>query len=477
MLSTGFLNVDVMVTEFSCKDSSVLTSLGDGCTELRWKLQVGSEVDPLEIKVHIDEGDAACTKVAVMTAKGFQMSQLFPNRHACDGDDFAFSAPLKRDFEHRWSFKGRLPGLTVPKFYQFMPFNLDEWFDATIMRQLPDDMFEVVAFMPDATGKLKQVGYSDVSKEDLREAKSQRPLEVPVRYLELKVPATNSRSGIALLLDGKESITHRFVRPSPPPVIGDLPQSKRNALRVQVTKDRTLVTCNDSEAVLRDFLSQTVRRGARNQSATRQSWVIHVGPFCSHKIELESRSSEVAAIRIDDVPCITASSEVLGCDGSFSCQIRLVGDKTLLFQVFMVNVDGHTLDATGSVSNIWQYVCTCELRVRSFNAPLEASLLVNGVDFQDLHAYSADVSEEGLELDPDKFREDYGITVPYKVDIEADTDFQSFAKRLIGLGPENKDGASLFGLFDVLCCRRPAQETQAPVYRERTSGNQRLEPM
>mmetsp|Transcript_33097 Transcript_33097/g.77456 ORF Transcript_33097/g.77456 Transcript_33097/m.77456 type:complete len:490 (-) Transcript_33097:74-1543(-) len=475
------IDLDVLVTQFSRKDQSVLSSLGKDCLEIRWQLQVGFDSDPLEIKVHVDEANPAATAVGIVIARGFQMTQLFPTRRGVEGEAFAFSAPMKQDFVHRWSFRGRIPSLTVPKFYEFMTPDLDQWVPATVMMQHPSGSFEILAFIPDPSGNvLREVGYANVSKEELREATTSRPVELPVRCLELHVPADDPTCA-ALFLNGKGRITHRFSRPSPPPDIsGELahPRPRLNAMRVHVTKDRQVVCCQEGEAVLRDFLSAEVLRGPMLVAPKRKSWVLQLGPFCWHKVDAELRTPERVVIRIDDTPCIECTGQALGCEaGVFSCEINFVGEKIFMFQVFMVNIDGHPLDDTGAVRYVTKYNCRCKVIVRNLGDPFDAELVVNGVNFEELAQTRANGADEGLEVEPEKFRLDYGVGVPHKVDVDADTDFQAFAKRLIGLGPtETHDSSGLFGLFNIFCCRRPVSTSAEPVQPERKRSSRKARP-
>mmetsp|Transcript_50000 Transcript_50000/g.88045 ORF Transcript_50000/g.88045 Transcript_50000/m.88045 type:complete len:566 (+) Transcript_50000:77-1774(+) len=395
--------LDVMVTEFSCHDSSVLTALGKHSKEAKWKVQVGQDTDPVDITLHVDMGVVSGPAVQVSsngrtvfkTAGGYTRKAMYD------------------DFEHRWPFRGKIRGMHEPNVFELRPHALaaaDEWFPATITGQREDGRLEVEAVMPGIDG-FQQVSYPAVDKADLREAGTRQPLQIPERCLTLQVPRDDPLQA-CLSLDGKDLVTHHFARPSP------TCRFLKKRMELCVSKDRSVVTGNVGHAMLSHFVTGEVRAVRSDIQTLRHSWTVQVGPFAEHTVLVEKkhRFSKIVSLSIDGQPFVEASAEDIDHHGDgWKCNFRFVGEKIIDFEVHESNRDGVTLDSKDHVLQKKKYVHECCVTLGDDMDMRTATFTVDSQDFRELPPRTPLHEEENISMSPQALNLTYGILVPYKV--------------------------------------------------------------
>jgi len=416
-------DLDVMVVEYACHDSSVLTTLGKHSKEAKWKVQVGYDTTPVDIRLHVDQGVVSGPAVQV-TSNGklvFKTAGSYTRKAMYD------------DFEHRWPFRGTIKGMNEPSMFQLRPHAMaaEDWFSATITGQREDGLFEVVAMMPDNAGGFNQVSYPAVDKADLREASTCQPLQIPERCLTLQVPRDEPLQA-CLSLDGQDLVTHHFARPSPSCIPDD--DSRQQKLELFVTKDRSIVTGNVGHAVLSHFVSGEVQAVSSDARTLRHAWTIQVGPFAEHTVVVEKHHwiSNIISLTVDGQPFVEASAEDIDCHtGGWECKFRFIGEKIIDFEVHESNRDGAPLDSKDHVLQKKKYVHECCVTV--------------GEDLNMRTATFTVDSQEKTSISPEALNLTYGILVPYKVNHEAPCGIFGFSA--------SRGGASKTGRrVKTMCC-------------------------
>mmetsp|Transcript_155791 Transcript_155791/g.271056 ORF Transcript_155791/g.271056 Transcript_155791/m.271056 type:complete len:547 (+) Transcript_155791:67-1707(+) len=409
--------LDVMVVEYSCHDSSVLNALGKHSKEAKWKVQVGYDVAPVNITLQVDKGvvSGPAVKLSSDGRVVFQTAGGYTRRAMYD------------DFEHRWPFRGKIRGMSEPNMFEIRPHAMasDQWFPATITGQREDGLFEVVAMMPDNFGGFKQESYPAVDKADLREASTGKLLKIPERFLSLRIPRDDPLQA-CLSLDGQDLVTHHFARPSPSLMLKSDAHSLKKQLELRVAKDRSKVTGNVGHAVLSHFVNGEVQAVSSDIQKLRHSWTIQVGPFAEHTVVVEKKHilSKILSLTVDGEPFVEASAEDIDCfSGGWECKFRFVGERIVDFEVHESNRDGVTLDSKDHVQQKKKYVHECCVTVGEDMDMRTATLTVDSEDFRDLPAHRQLHEEENISMSPEALRQTYGILVPYKVNQTASCGF------------------------------------------------------
>mmetsp|Transcript_57038 Transcript_57038/g.104329 ORF Transcript_57038/g.104329 Transcript_57038/m.104329 type:complete len:550 (-) Transcript_57038:336-1985(-) len=394
--------LDVMVVEYSCHDSSVLNALGKHSKEAKWKVQVGYDVAPVNITLQVDKGvvSGPAVKLSSDGRVVFQTAGGYTRRAMYD------------DFEHRWPFRGKIRGMSEPNMFEIRPHAMasDQWFPATITGQREDGRLEVDAVMPGIDG-FQQVSYPAVDKADLREAGTRQPLQIPERCLTLQVPRDDPLQA-CLSLDGKDLVTHHFARPSP------TCRFLKKRMELCVSKDRSVVTGNVGHAMLSHFVTGEVRAVRSDIQTLRHSWTVQVGPFAEHTVLVEKkhRFSKIVSLSIDGQPFVEASAEDIDHHGEgWKCNFRFVGEKIIDFEVHESNRDGVTLDSKDHVLQKKKYVHECCVTLGDDMDMRTATFTVDSQDFRELPPRTPLYEEENISMSPQALNLTYGILVPYKV--------------------------------------------------------------
>jgi hypothetical protein len=316
----------------------------------------------------------------------------------------------------QWPFRGSARGIGEKNRFEMRLAGTgsEQWFPATLTKQRADGLFELIAFRPDRSGVMMQLGYPAVRAADIRDAATGREFQVPQRTLALEVPAKDP-SHATLCVDGHGLITHHFARVTPPNSVGP------KAIKIEVSNNRENAKVEVGHSILAHYLSNEVRAVTQTAQKRKCIWTIQVGPFAEHTIQVESKmASRIITLSVDGERFVEASAEDIDCVGAhWECKFRFVGETCLSFDVPETNADGYVLDSRALVEKRSRYVRECHLRLVDESNLTCAELSIDGVDFRQLPLKRHDRTEEQLHVSPQAFQMTYGVPIPYKVNEHA----------------------------------------------------------
>jgi len=295
-----------------------------------------------------------------------------------------------------------------------------------------------------------------VRKGDIRVKETLDALEVPERCLSLTVPAQDPLNA-TLALDGVP-VTLFFACFSPAPA-RPLVDAQRSRVTLHVNCDRTEVRSDVGAKALEFFIFGGVR-ALRTYSANKASrtWEFQVGPFALHKVELSSVASitgkRIFNLAVDGVNLVEATRKSLDCPPDMLLlQFRLLGEKSLDWEVFENDVDGEPLATKGIATQKTTYLHQCTITLPAECPIPQATFCVDGTEFSQLQGASKQVIDEPLRISPADLETTWNLRAPYKVRChESESEvFASLRKKL----------GSFFNLLPegpFSCCGRPGME-------------------
>jgi len=431
--------VDIMVVEFRSHDSTVGSAIGRNHRETQWKVMYDHTKAPIDIKLQAQEHKLHSHEVSV------ECNGL----HILHGAGNHTKAKMAEDFHYQWPFRATIRGVNEVGFFEFSPphFCNSRWFPATITSQRQDGLFEVRAQEPDANGRMAEMTYQAVHKDNLREAASGNPLSVSENCLKLEVPKHDPLHASLRLANG-EPVTHHFGRASPHLATGQ----KKPELALKVSKDRSMVTGNVGHRVLSHFVSGEVQAVNCDMERLKHSWTLQVGPFAEHTIQIEKKHTlgKIVTLSVDDEVLVESNAVDIGCTGKeWQCTFRFVGERILDFEVYKTNKEGSALDDTAHVKERRTYVHECCVTVSNEWDFSSAHLLVDGKAFTELPTKPQVHDEPNLTMAPLAMLHSYGVATPYKVDQNALSNISIFAKQVVD---KTRDGRMAAGGFFAQCC-------------------------
>jgi len=405
-----------MLTEYACHDESFMTALGSHNKALSWAIEGGGRSTPVKIGLQMEK--TMMGKAEIMVTEGDRM--LFPI-----GAGQA-KASLSEDLIHRWNFCGLPVGLNEPQFYEALVSPAEAaadaedscpvppaWHPATVTKLLEGgSSFEVLVTMIDDSGASTEVLRSPVNCADLRERHTKKRIHVPWRYIKLQIPRANPLQA-ALTSDKGEPIANFFGMPTPagPDAIA------LSTLTIRADRERSSVHVNTSAAALAQFVIREAFRGEVRADRSHKAWTLHLGPFAEHAVTLE-KGSQMGMLRlsVDGRRLAEASAQDLGCEGgTWECEFRFHGKNILDFVVFETNRYGMPLDVQGTVTQESRVEHTCSVLVPSTFDLSSAHLRVEGLDFERLPTKPPAADGKSHTAPLEMLRQEYGISVPYKV--------------------------------------------------------------
>lgn len=419
-LVTDRSELDMMVVEYSCHDSSVLTSLGAHSKEARWKVQVAYDATPVDIKLHVDKGVVSGPAVDV-TCNG---EKIF---HAASG--YTRKA-MYDDFEYQWPFRGTVRGVNEEDMFELRPHAsaaADVWYPTKITSQHENGTFECVVMMPNSWSGSEPMVFPAVEKGDLREVGTHNPVKPPERFMKLQIPRDDPWHA-CLSLENKDLVTHHFAWPSPTPA----PDGRAHSnLQLHVSKDRKLVTGERGHAVLAHWATGEVQFVTSVNERLKHSWTIQVGPFAKHTVAVEKKwsLSKIVSLTIDGHPFVEATAEDIDYHGKgWQCKFRFVGERVIDFDVYESNRHGYALDSKANVSQKRKYVHDCCVTIPDDMDMREAVFTVDGNEAKNLALRPYSNEKDTISISPHAMQQTYGILVPYKVNYKAPTSMEAAIK-------------------------------------------------
>lgn len=419
-------NMDAMVVEYSCHDSSVNSALGEQTKETKWKVQVGYDARPLNISMQVDESVANGAAVQI-TCNG---AMIFKTLGGYSNE------PDFEDFEHRWSFRGTIRAINEYGIFELRPNSeVDKWYPGLVTRQREDGLFDAVAMMPGDSVDPQPLNLSGVKREDVREVGTRK--QIPERCLTLQVPRDDPQH--ACLKVDKDLVTHYFAWPSPSPSSSSNAQTQK--LELCVSQDCRVVTANVGRAVLSHFASGEVQAVRSEAKDRHHSWTVQVGPFAEHTIALEKKHefSKVLSLSVDGHPFIEAMAQDIDWHGAgWECKFRFVGER-------VVHIDGEGLEIKDRMLQRRKYVHECTVSLGDDLDLSSAKLRLDSLDFEELPARPKPVAEEKLSTSPEELRRTYGILVARSLAEEAEGGISRLSSSGKGSGKTQRR-------FEKTCC-------------------------
>lgn len=400
-------DLDVMVLSYSCFNENSKKSLGPDCYEATWKVRVGQNPTPIVIQVHVDRSNPGVPNVRI-TSDG---ECIFPKDSTCE------MAKIRGDFQHKWHFTGSIEGMHETNHFEILTTLSQEWLPATMLCETPEGCYDMVAEMPDSQGGFKYVVFPGVSKGDIRYASSHKIPEARERFLMLEVPAQDPANAV-LSVDDCELVTLYFARPSP------APGGPCRSLHLQVSQDRTEVLANMSHLALTDFMKSEVRAvddvwHYQAQDVLKRSWIIQLGHFAEHSIQLEKSQLENSHYRllVDGDTVVAASLDDLDCDDdTWECTFHLVGERSVEFDVYEMDEVGSSSASVGRIVQKHKYSHECRVTVQHVHDDEKIiELIVDDKNYNALPHLPASKDETLVRVTVEELKASYGIDVPHKV--------------------------------------------------------------
>jgi len=418
---------------------------------------VGNGKKTIDIQLFVDRSVVGNCEVGVVC----DGKQVFPmpgaTSNVAGGHE---KMRLRETFTWRHPFRGTVKGLGKPKYFELRPVHLhgESWHPATLKEQMDDGTFRAMVFMPDGTGGEKEVYYPLVQRENIRDRASKRSIVIPERALVLTVPVQDPLH--ATLEVDQELCTHFFARPTPPPAKPPL-KANKSRITLTVNQERGEVSGDVGYSTFGHFLDGEVRAVKSDATRARHVWVIQVGPFAEHVVELarNPKSSKVYVLSVDGEVLVEAAAEdIESREDWWECQFRLLGEKYLDWDVFETDVDGNSLDSKGVVSQKTKYSHELIVSFTANDANLgRAKLHIDNHDFTDL-PQMRDMRDRDKQLrcPPEALRGTYNLLTPYKVNEQEPDGFAALGKALGGLFCSPGD-------FFTRCCGRPPTDAEGTV--------------
>lgn len=412
----------VMVTRFTCLDSTVLSNIGKSCKMAVMRVQVGTTARPVEIRLLVDAGGWGTPDVRV--SSGYDC--LFPKRGSQGS-----RAKLRDDFAFSWPFRGPVEGLREPGIYEVWRSRLGEqpaWMPCTLMERREDGTYEVLAQVADGAGNSRDVEFHDVQEGDIRSQSTKAPLSVPERCLELVVPREDPlRATLGLSGTGEAGFfAHYLTHVDTAGGFGSGLQqvdlvfdAPRQEVLVRVAKNREWVFASVGRGAISRFVRSAPAAVRAEVDRRSRSWVVQLGPHVEHRISLERKNfgSRIFCLTIDGESFVEATAGDLRCSaGVWECQFRFVGRAYMNFEVYETSADDDALDQRATVAEGLTYVHECSVAIQDELNLDTAELLLNGVPFGELPLVEEFLHPEPkLSMNLNDFEAEFGMKVPKRV--------------------------------------------------------------
>jgi hypothetical protein len=397
--------LDVFVSQFTSHDSTVGSAIGRNSKDVAWKVIYDRDARPLDIKMNIQEHKLHYHEVGI----------------ECDGQALLAGAgssvaKMKQDFSYTWPFRGDVFGVNDVNFFEMRPAHLggalDVWYPATITKSNLNGTFQADVMEPDGFGGLRKIAYPSIERDNLREASTQRPLEVPHNSMTLCVLEKDPMTA-TLSLENGTLVTHNFGRLSP------APNGDKRQLNFVVARDRSSVKANIGHAELAHFCSGQVRTVKNDVQRFSRAWTFQLGPFAKHTIYISKNytAGSVITLSVDGEVFVEATALEIGCKGGeWHCDFTFFGERALNFQVFETNKDGQPTEETGTVTEKRKYAHKCSVVIPNTMDFRTAQLTIDGRYFHEHEVAQPKHEEPYVEMHPHAMQSTYGVVVPYKVD-------------------------------------------------------------
>jgi len=456
------------MTGFHMEDNSYFS-------ERRWLVRAGPAELPLSIEIVLrvnwkHQRDGVLSKLGSMTSNephafivsnerrgdSVQEQQLFPSAQHPSFRECEDGGVLDCDVTHRWLLYGPADFCSEKNFYEAQPgYASGPWFLATILKQLPGGIFEAVLTLP-GPGGVREVTVPGLTPEQLREAKSKKPLEVPrERELRLHVPCRDPLQA-SLRISGAEGLescwSHLAIFSPSPTRVGETLQPFLRTVDLQVSKDRHRVRASVGGSHLKLFLTDEVRAVTRDPYGELCLWTLRVGPLTEHTIEVErwGEQSRTILLKVDGEPIVTCSAKNLQRqDQDYSLKFVIYRATCTIYHVYETNRAGDRLDSTGSVKEKRPFFHHCEVRIPQRGDIRGSKLLVDGRDFAELPRYVKSYGQEAsIVVDAETLRTQFGLLIPHKVNQSAPSGWTAVAHSV------GKHAAPSYLDHLVGCCHR-----------------------
>lgn len=435
--------LDFFVEEFFCRDHTAMRSLAAHDKVIRWQIRVvGIEGQHLHPTPAVgappppdeDEGPrpAVCQTKAIEVhikthnVRRSEVSVIVDNESIFPGPEF--SRPMARmrgDFSYSWKFRGMVPGLHHSGIFELDIGNMfdgpeaeSRWIDCVILDQRADGLFEVSAIDP--SRPKEHIMYPGIRAELMRFKDGGKPLEIPEHVLAIEVPKGDPLR-TTLLVDDKP-MTHYLGRGSPKGMAGGF-GGPTPPVNIFVEKDRKSCTIDAGHTLLSHFLSNEVMAGTCTPERRKKTWVLKVGPFAEHVIQIERKYkmvgvSSIVTLSVDGTTMVESNSEDVDSDplvAKWQASFKFFGERFIVWDVPETDRHGHVLETRGFLRQPFRFTNTIEVRITDSRNFFSADLFVDQKNFNDLRLVLAPHDEHpSLKMNADVMFAQYKLKVPSK---------------------------------------------------------------
>mmetsp|Transcript_63074 Transcript_63074/g.104876 ORF Transcript_63074/g.104876 Transcript_63074/m.104876 type:complete len:478 (-) Transcript_63074:497-1930(-) len=402
--------LELMITEFTCKDQSLLTKLGKHEKVQSWKLHFGNEAKPMTIAIECDQSSGVGRQKVKVEVDG---KKIFPPNSSKE--------QLQQSFIKEWPFRAQAKGIGETGHFEARLENssIDWWYPCKLEKQNDDGTFKAILQVPDGYGKLNDEVCEALRYEDIREKYSMKPLKQPRTVLCLTVPNDDPMSPI-LTCGDQDYVMHFFSRATPNPTT----TKKCLTTTLKVDKEHKNVTADVSRQLFQAMKAPKPRYVKEPEhTKTKKGWTFTLGPDVEHKVEVEKRwpkSGEIVTVYVDGTILVECSGKDLDCrEGTFRCPFRFVGEKVFVFEVYEMDANGLPTETVGQVKHRQKYHFDCIVDLHpEEKGKLGASFHVGMEEFRDFEPplpMEQCKNVAPLKMTCDDFDKTFGIKVPYKV--------------------------------------------------------------
>lgn len=409
--------LEFMITEYVCKDQSIMQALGKHDKVQTWKCQFGPEMPPMLISVECDQSSGLGRQKVTVKVDD---KKIFPPN--------ASKEQLTQPFIKEWPFRAQARGIGEQGMFEARLPNssVDWWYPCTLQKQNEDGTFKaILQNFPNGYGDLTDEPVEALTYENIREKYTMQPIKMPRSTLVLTVPNDNPMFPV-LCVNGRDFVTHAFARATPNPKSG---QPKLTAV-FKVDKEHKNVTCDYG----RMYLAEMQRPKPRwvkdiENTKTKKAWTFSLGPGITHTVEVEKKYpkfGDIVTIYVDGTPLMECRGEDIDCEkDSFRASFRFVGERVFIFEVHETDANGNPTSKVGQVKDRKPYAIDCQIQlVQDVGSKLGATFHIGMTEFRDFDPkldMEAMKRDGPLNMTCDNFFRTLGIKVPHKVSRTART--------------------------------------------------------
>jgi len=418
--------LDIMVSRFTSHDPTVGTAVARNCKEKRWKVTFNPDADPIDILLHVHSHKLNASAVSIESNGQAVLHGAGPNRKAEMTEDLCYEWPIHETSDRSNVISIDDVGAHPKRLCTEAPMD-SQYSIRSSIRSNNSSLVAVPANHPTMRATSSGHRVSWASLPDISSLKLHVPKQDPSRAV--------------LSMDGE---TVSFGKPSPP----HLDNEDKPKIRLQLSKDRSIVQANVGHSILSHFMSGEVRADTSRLGKLMRSWTVELGPFANHTITVSKNYTfgKIITLVVDGEVFVESNSADLGFNGDgWECHFSFIGERLLDFESFHTDKAGGALNETSHREERRKYVHKCCVAVpKDFNFGT-ARFFVDGIDFDLLPVMADSRPQLPLAVIPETLQEVYGITVPGREDRRRSTqnDMQRLGTSIMSFFQSNAEPATV----------------------------------